>query len=125
LLLLLVPLPNTGHRSRPVVFFPEAEATHMALPPILLPLLILLGSRAAWSAAQQQNAAATLHERDTAVLRDVRAGLRDMPGSRFFDSWDDARSPGTAGEGGSICFCGIDWLWSGSHRFGVEERSPL
>jgi hypothetical protein len=46
--------------------------------------LILLGSQAAWSAVQQ--AAATLHERDEATLRDVRAGLRGMPGSRFFDS---------------------------------------
>ncbi|CAN6195181.1 unnamed protein product [Urochloa humidicola] len=60
-----------------------------AIPVILLPVL-LLGSQAAWSAAQQ---AATLHERDAAALRDVRAGLRDLPGSRFFDSWDDARSP--------------------------------
>ncbi|KAF8696377.1 hypothetical protein HU200_037286 [Digitaria exilis] len=61
----------------------------MALPPILviLPLLLLLiGSQAARSAA-------TLHERDAAALRDVRAALRDLPGSRFFDSWDDTRSP--------------------------------
>ncbi|WVZ67819.1 hypothetical protein U9M48_016848 [Paspalum notatum var. saurae] len=69
----------------------------MALPPrpppilplllllLLLPvLLLLLGSHAD---------AATLHERDAAALRDIRAGLRDLPGSRFFDTWDDARSP--------------------------------
>ncbi|CAL5042813.1 unnamed protein product [Urochloa decumbens] len=64
----------------------------MALPaiPVILPVLLLLGSQAAWSAAQQ---VATLHERDAAALRDIRAGLRDLPGSRFFDSWDDARSP--------------------------------
>ncbi|KAL6644793.1 hypothetical protein ACP70R_016401 [Stipagrostis hirtigluma subsp. patula] len=63
----------------------------MALPPIVLlvvlPLLAQLGPRAARAQA------AALHERDTAALRDVRAGLRDLPGSRFFDSWDDARSP--------------------------------
>ncbi|CAO1942453.1 unnamed protein product [Urochloa humidicola] len=64
----------------------------MALPAIPVILLLLLGSQAAWSAAAQQEAA-TLHERDAAALRDVRAGLRDLPGSRFFDSWDDARSP--------------------------------
>lgn len=62
----------------------------MAFPLLLfllrVQLLFLLGSRAAW-------AAATLHERDAAALRDVRAGLRDLPGSRFFDSWDDAPSP--------------------------------
>ena len=53
----------------------------MALPPLLLHLLLLLlGTRAA-------NAA--LHERDAAALRDVRASLRDLPGSRFFDSWGD------------------------------------
>ncbi|CAM0910581.1 unnamed protein product [Alopecurus aequalis] len=51
----------------------------MALPPLLL-LFLLLASRAAWAA---------LHERDAAALRDVRASLRDLPGSRFFDSWDD------------------------------------
>ncbi|OEL34060.1 hypothetical protein BAE44_0004919 [Dichanthelium oligosanthes] len=64
----------------------------MALPPalVILPLLLLLGSQAAWSAEQ---AAAPLHELDAAALRDLRAGLRDLPGSRFFDSWDDARSP--------------------------------
>ncbi|KAM0886274.1 hypothetical protein ACQ4PT_029812 [Festuca glaucescens] len=58
----------------------------MALPPLLLRvhllLLLLLGSRAtcAWAA---------LHDRDAAALRDVRASLRDLPGSRFFDSWND------------------------------------
>ncbi|XP_044960710.1 probable inactive leucine-rich repeat receptor kinase XIAO [Hordeum vulgare subsp. vulgare] len=58
----------------------------MAVPPppllILAQLLciLLLGARAA------------LHERDAAALRDVRAGLRDLPGSRFFESWDDGAS---------------------------------
>ncbi|KAJ1260969.1 hypothetical protein BS78_10G272200 [Paspalum vaginatum] len=60
----------------------------MALPPLLLLFLLIpvlqLGS---------QSQAATLHERDAAALRDLRAALRDLPGSRFFDSWDDARSP--------------------------------
>lgn len=64
----------------------------MALPPahlvLLAALLLVLAPRP--SRAQP---AATLHERDAAALRDVRAGLRDLPGSRFFDSWDDARSP--------------------------------
>uniref|UniRef100_A0ACD5ZWL7 Uncharacterized protein n=1 Tax=Avena sativa TaxID=4498 RepID=A0ACD5ZWL7_AVESA len=58
---------------------------HMALPPLLLRLhllFLLLGSRAVW-------AGAALHDRDAAALRDVRASLRDLPGSRFFDSWDD------------------------------------
>ncbi|KAL6648404.1 hypothetical protein ACP70R_012628 [Stipagrostis hirtigluma subsp. patula] len=63
----------------------------MALPPLVLllvlPLVAQLGPRAAAASA------AALHERDAAALRDVRAGLRDLPGSRFFDSWDDARSP--------------------------------
>ncbi|KAJ1286653.1 hypothetical protein BS78_03G368700 [Paspalum vaginatum] len=53
-------------------------------PPPLLLLLLLLPVLLH---------AATLHERDAAALRDIRAGLRDLPGSRFFDSWDDARSP--------------------------------
>jgi hypothetical protein len=55
-------------------------------------LLILLagGSQAAWSAVQQ--ATATVHERDAAALRDVRAGLMDMPGSQFFNSWDNVCS---------------------------------
>uniref|UniRef100_A0A0E0A9R2 non-specific serine/threonine protein kinase n=1 Tax=Oryza glumipatula TaxID=40148 RepID=A0A0E0A9R2_9ORYZ len=63
----------------------------MALPPPLLCFFIvavLLSSVAAWVAA-----ATTLHERDAAALRDVRAGLRDLPGSRFFESWDDATDP--------------------------------
>lgn len=64
----------------------------MALPPLLLLLrlhllsLLLLGSRAA------------LHDRDAAALRDVRASLRDLPGSRFFDSWND-------GDGGAATPC--------------------
>jgi hypothetical protein len=89
----------------------------MALPPILAVLLILLGSRAAWSAAQQLNAAATLHERDAAALRDVRAGLRDMPGSRFFDSWDDARSP--CAYAGVVCAPDEDDPASGALRVAV------
>ncbi|WVZ78566.1 hypothetical protein U9M48_026258 [Paspalum notatum var. saurae] len=57
----------------------------MALPPLLLVLLIPV--------LQLGSQAATLHERDAAALSDLRASLRDLPGSRFFDSWDDARSP--------------------------------
>jgi hypothetical protein len=61
----------------------------MALPPLLL-LLLLLGP-----ARSQEQQTATLHERDAAALRDLRAGLRGLSGSHFFDSWDDdaARSP--------------------------------
>ncbi|XP_006659469.2 DNA damage-repair/toleration protein DRT100-like [Oryza brachyantha] len=67
----------------------------MALPTSRRPLrfffavvvvLVLLGSVAS-------SAAAVLHERDAAALRDIRAGLRDLPGSRFFESWDDATNP--------------------------------
>ncbi|TVU12264.1 hypothetical protein EJB05_45911, partial [Eragrostis curvula] len=58
----------------------------MALPLLLL-VLLSLGARAQ---QQKSSAAATLHERDAAALRDLRARLRDLPGSRFFDSWDDA-----------------------------------
>lgn len=60
----------------------------LPLPPLLL-LLLLLGMLASRAPAQT----ATLHERDAAALRDLRASLRDLPGSRFFDTWDDARSP--------------------------------
>uniref|UniRef100_A0A0D9WQ99 non-specific serine/threonine protein kinase n=1 Tax=Leersia perrieri TaxID=77586 RepID=A0A0D9WQ99_9ORYZ len=66
----------------------------MALPPpqlrfffvvVVVVVVEVLGSSTAW--------AATLQERDAAALRDVRAGLRDLPGSRFFESWDDATTP--------------------------------
>ncbi|KAG2567945.1 leucine-rich repeat receptor-like protein kinase PXL1 [Panicum virgatum] len=60
----------------------------LPLPPLFL-LLLLLGMLASRAPAQP----ATLHERDAAALRDLRASLRDLPGSRFFDTWDDARSP--------------------------------
>jgi hypothetical protein len=37
-----------------------------------------------------------------------------------------ARRPAGTSGAGSICFCvGSIWFWRGSHRFGVEERSPL
>ncbi|XP_066364130.1 DNA damage-repair/toleration protein DRT100-like [Miscanthus floridulus] len=64
----------------------------LPLPPLLLLLLLLLllGMLASRAPAQQP---ATLHERDAAALRDLRASLRDLRGSRFFDTWDDARSP--------------------------------
>ncbi|RLM54904.1 putative LRR receptor-like serine/threonine-protein kinase [Panicum miliaceum] len=86
----------------------------MALPSILVILpALLLGSQAAWSAQQ----AATLHERDAAALRDVRAGLRDLPGSRFFDSWDDARSP--CAYAGVVCAPDEDDRASGALRISV------
>ncbi|GJN34728.1 hypothetical protein PR202_gb23419 [Eleusine coracana subsp. coracana] len=67
----------------------------MALPRprLVLVLLILLVVGPQRAARAQSSSSATLHERDAAALRDIRAGLRDLPGSRFFDSWDDARSP--------------------------------
>lgn len=91
----------------------------MALPPVLLlliPVLLLLSSQAACWAAQQQ-AAAALHERDAAALRDVRAGLRDLPGSRFFDSWDDTRSP--CAYAGVVCAPDEDDPASGALRVSV------
>lgn len=76
----------------------------MALPLSSISLLLLglalgmlmLASRpppAAAAAHQHSIPTATLHDRDAAALRDIRASLRDLPGSRFFDTWDDARSP--------------------------------
>ncbi|XP_066367796.1 DNA damage-repair/toleration protein DRT100-like [Miscanthus floridulus] len=71
----------------------QGKCGHMALlplPPLLFLLLLLfLGMLASRAPAQP----ATLHERDAAALRDLRASLRDLSGSRFFDTWDDARSP--------------------------------
>ncbi|XP_051200149.1 uncharacterized protein [Lolium perenne] len=68
----------------------------MALPPLLLLILLLLASRAAC-------ARAALHDRDAAALRDVRASLRDLPGSRFFDSWDDAAAATPCAYAGVVC----------------------
>ncbi|KAG8075751.1 hypothetical protein GUJ93_ZPchr0006g41905 [Zizania palustris] len=69
----------------------------MALPPRLHHLLfffvVLLQLRGELGSPAGVAATATLHERDAAALRDVRAGLRDLPGSRFFESWEDAASP--------------------------------
>jgi len=62
----------------------------LPLPPPLFFLLLGMLMLASRAPAQQP---ATLHERDAAALRDLRASLRDLPGSRFFDSWDDTRSP--------------------------------
>ncbi|XP_062233163.1 DNA damage-repair/toleration protein DRT100-like [Phragmites australis] len=83
----------------------------MALPPLVLLLVLLLGSQAAWASA------VSLHERDAAALRDIRSGLRDLPGSRFFDSWDDSRSP--CAYAGVVCTPDEDDPASGALRVSV------
>ncbi|XP_066365274.1 leucine-rich repeat receptor-like protein FASCIATED EAR2 [Miscanthus floridulus] len=57
------------------------------LPLALVPLLLLL------SAAASPAAEATLHPVDYLALQAVRRALTDLPGSRFFASWDFTSDP--------------------------------
>ena len=57
------------------------------LPPALVPLLLLL------STAASPAAEATLHPVDYLALQAVRRALTDLPGSRFFASWDFTGDP--------------------------------
>ena len=57
------------------------------LPRALAPLLLLL------SAAASPAAEATLHPVDYLALQAVRRALTDLPGSRFFASWDFTGDP--------------------------------
>jgi hypothetical protein len=70
--------------------FPACASPPPRRPRFLLPLLLIAAAAAAAAAA---GAEATLHPVDYLALQAVRRALNDLPGSRFFASWDFTADP--------------------------------
>ncbi|KAL6654333.1 hypothetical protein ACP70R_007798 [Stipagrostis hirtigluma subsp. patula] len=89
----------------------------MRRAPLLQPLLVLL------AAAALVAAEATLHPVDYLALQAVRRALADLPGSRFFASWDFTADP--CGFAGVSCTSDgrVDTLALGDPRAGAPGLS--